>query len=165
MTVRTSQGTRLACGALSAMLWLMGGAGVVNAQTPSPSESLAPGSEVKAEIRVRAGTETVRGLVVSATPEGLGLRSFSNDTVWVEASSLARLEVKRGKTAGAGASNGWKIGALGLGLWTALGVAANVTENKAAAFLVGGVVGAIPGALVGALVGAVVGADSWETVW
>jgi hypothetical protein len=146
------------------MLWLMGGAAVVNAQTPSPAGSLAPGSEVKAEIRVREGTETVRGLVVSATPEGLGLRSFSDETVWVEASSLARLEVKRGRTAGAGASRGWKIGAVTLGLPLGLLVAGEA-DSPGVGFLYGAVAGGVAGSLVGALVGAAIGADSWERVW
>jgi hypothetical protein len=135
----------------------------VSAQTLSTSAPLATGVEVKAKVRVEEGTETVRGLVVAATPEGLGLTLGSDSTVWVEAGALARIEVNRGRTAGAGVNKGWKIGAV-TAVFSGL-VVAGEAESPGVGFLAGAVVGGIAGSLVGALIGAAVGADSWERVW
>ena len=136
----------------------------VEAQERPSSVFPAPGAEVRGQIRTGTGETAFEGFLISSSPSELEIRTRESESLRIESASLAALEVNRGRSAGAGAGNGWKIGAVTLGLPLGLLVAGEA-DSPGVGFLYGAVVGGLAGSLVGAVFGAAIGADSWERVW
>mgnify|MGYP003329324561 CR=1 FL=1 len=134
------------------------------AQSVSASVLPETGSEVRGEARVSGGSEKFKGVLLSGSDGGFIVAPTPGTERWIDARSLTRLDVNRGRSAGAGASKGWRIGAPLVGLPFGL-LVAGVADSAPVGFLFGAAAGGVAGSLLGAGIGAIIGADSWERIW
>jgi hypothetical protein len=153
---------------LKVLTMLMAFAGVASAQLPE----LAQGARLKLDL---AGPAKLEGTLLSQTPDSLVVAADGARIVKLSSSSVGRIRSTAGKTHGAGAKKGAKIGTIvGAGFGVLVGLAfmndgsyayGNAGFDQSAAPLVFGVVGAAEGALYGLAIGAIVGAQNWKTIY
>ncbi len=132
---------------------------LLSAQLPQ----VLPGTRV----RVSTATETYTGTFMSQAADTIDVAESGAIHRRIPVSAVRQLFVSQGKTAGAGAIRGLKIGALVLAavagllavvIWSETGF-----QAAEGALLVGG--GAVEGAMFGAIIGAIVGAEGWQRIY
>jgi hypothetical protein len=136
------------------------------AQVPT----IIPGARVRVESRQI--DKNLEGTVMSQTADSVIVASVGAIRTAVASGSITRIRVSQGKSHGAGAIKGIKIGGgIGLGLGVLLGLAIAAGPSTSEYPNPGGVAAvvaalyAVSGAMWGAAIGGAVGAEKWTTVY
>jgi hypothetical protein len=147
------------------MLMLTLFAAAAGAQVPA----LATGSRLKIEL---TNHRRVEGTLLSQTADSLVIAADGARITPLPSSGVGRVKSTLGKSHGAGAIKGTKIGLVVGGAFGALlGLAVMNDDSytydfdKNAAPVVFGAVGAVEGAFYGVIIGAIAGAQDWKTVY
>jgi hypothetical protein len=140
---------------------------LVTASAGAQIPALAPGSRLKIEM---VNAQKVEGTLMSQTPDSLVIAADGALITNVPSASIGRIKSTMGKSRGAGAKKGARIGAMiGGGAGVLFGLVMtdeNPSGNDGAAVpLLYGIVGAAEGALYGVIIGAIAGSQNWKTVY
>jgi hypothetical protein len=132
------------------------------AQVPA----MAPGSRLKVEMTDRPKVE---GTLMSQTPDSLVIAANGALITAVPTANVGRISSTMGRSHGAGAWKGTKIGVMvggGLGVLAGLAVMTdNSLDNASEAPLFFGLLGAAEGAFYGVIIGAIAGSQDWKPVY
>ncbi len=140
-----------------ALLLIFLGASQADAQFPS----IIPGARVRVE---GLNHRKLEGTLMSQTADSITIAAVGAILTTVASGSLTRVRVSQGKSHGAGAIKGMKIGGgIGLGVGLLAGLVSPPGERAAIGMSVAG--GALGGVIWGAAIGSIVGAAKWTTVY
>jgi hypothetical protein len=146
---------------ISAFLLLL----AVPAAAGAQLRDVLPGSRVR--VQSVSSDQRVEGTLMSHSPDSMVVAVSGAVRTALPYVSVSRLQVSHGKSRGAGAIRGMKIGAM-IGGGTALLLAASLSGTEEIALedvvAVTGVY-AISGGLWGLAIGSLVGAEQWRTVY
>ena len=133
---------------------------------------LAPGSRLQLEL---VDHQKIEGTLMSQTPDSLIIAAEGARITRIPSARIGRIKSTLGKSHGAGARKGAKIGSIvgaGFGVLLGLTVMSDDTYSssdygfdKSSAPAVFGLVGAAEGAIYGVGIGAIVGAQNWKTIY
>ena len=123
---------------------------------------LLPGSRLRVESRVLPGR--IEGTLMSNTGDSLVIAKSGAIHTPVPRGSVTWIRVSEGRSRGAGAAKGAKIGVI---IFTGVMAMSITSVDREGLPLAGAMIagGAISGAFYGSIIGAIVGAERWKTVY